>query len=1072
MISVFLPPFPFRGDNAPYLWFFYKILSKNKNEKMNFIFSEDYLNAHQSNHRWELDLETADFLGYEIPTQETLSKHIYHYISENIYENILKDNHRNPTAAFKAFITTRQDSLEEDLDKILNLDSLLDSEAIYTPVNCASLTAVADKYGIPVVHIELGPLRAPHYLRTAYFDFSGVNGNTEAKARYEGLEAGFGTLQSSLEELRNFFLWDSSIVQEALGRHNGIPLQVEDDSNLVSYSNGFDNASLLTYALQNTENPLIRHHPKSEFILRQHDAELDNSATSIDFILKCERITTINSSVGLEAMLFGVSVDVLGDSSFTFIAEKHTEPDHLNRLGFYLFGYLAPYEVAFDLDYLRFRLHKPTEQTIIRRHFAAYGYDVEESSKMAQLIDNGIKLSRMDLFKRREINIRNTLLTLQSSNKDLAAENELLRIENLRILEALKISEQKYNNQTLSDLNTIQQLRSQACTFEQQVQLLQASSSWRITEPLRILKTDFTPASQKATSFLRKLKYIVSTVRQNPEVLLRTLKRLKTKGLADTINHSVRAVEHNNAPATADIRISKTETTKILVVPHCTYIGELIQHQLKRAGFTSEIIYEMPNGGFDSSLHFVVCPQIFKVLPGLYVAMQMEQSVSDRWFDDRYIKILENSFAIFDYSIKNVSYLQEKGLSHKQIHFMPIDYMPAVNARKAPSTEYDVVFYGDANNDRRRAYLDRIKSSFKTKVINNIFGEELRHELSKGKVVVNIHYYEGALLETCRVYECLAHDLLVISESSSDIEAHQRLEGLVDFVDIGDIDQMIERIRHWTSNEEARINRINATKQSLNNIPNDFEFYFQRFLLSSDNIDFDKFYELAAKNVEFKTNYLCLGLPECVDRRKDFEKDNSFGFQYFPGLRHSIGWIGCGLSYKFIMRKAQELGFDEITVCEDDVEFLPGWKEKFDKVHAHLIQENVRWDIFSGLIADLHNDTEIKGIDKFEDFDLIHIDKMISAVLNTYNSKIFPLYNMWDSNHRDPYVNTIDKFIESQVDIDVVTTTPFLVGHKEELTSTLWGFKNTQYKEVIAASINLLGIKIQAYESRNKINEK
>lgn len=40
------------------------------------------------------------------------------------------------------------------------------------------------KYNIPVINLELGPLRSPTYLFTGYFDFSGVNGNTEAEKRY------------------------------------------------------------------------------------------------------------------------------------------------------------------------------------------------------------------------------------------------------------------------------------------------------------------------------------------------------------------------------------------------------------------------------------------------------------------------------------------------------------------------------------------------------------------------------------------------------------------------------------------------------------------------------------------------------------------------------------------------------------------------------------------------------------------------------------------------------------------------------------------------------------------------
>ncbi|MBC8674081.1 glycosyltransferase family 25 protein [Aeromonas hydrophila] len=41
--------------------------------------------------------------------------------------------------------------------------------------------------------------------------------------------------------------------------------------------------------------------------------------------------------------------------------------------------------------------------------------------------------------------------------------------------------------------------------------------------------------------------------------------------------------------------------------------------------------------------------------------------------------------------------------------------------------------------------------------------------------------------------------------------------------------------------------------------------------------------------------------------------------QYVPGLRHRLGWVGCGLSYKFLINRAKDLNFQQITICEDDV---------------------------------------------------------------------------------------------------------------------------------------------------------
>lgn len=47
--------------------------------------------------------------------------------------------------------------------------------------------------------------------------------------------------------------------------------------------------------------------------------------------------------------------------------------------------------------------------------------------------------------------------------------------------------------------------------------------------------------------------------------------------------------------------------------------------------------------------------------------------------------------------------------------------------------------------------------------------------------VLNIHYYENALLQTTRIYECLSLNKLVVSEQGSDQDEHTELDGIVDF---------------------------------------------------------------------------------------------------------------------------------------------------------------------------------------------------------------------------------------------------------------------------------------------------
>jgi hypothetical protein len=154
----------------------------------------------------------------------------------------------------------------------------------------------------------------------------------------------------------------------------GVVLQVEDDSNLLCYGNSFDNDGIIARAMIQAplENLLVRAHPGSRFSLKRGPIKVDDSPTSADFIRKCSRVMTINSSVGLEALLYDVPVEILGDCSYRFIADAVDAEEKRRRIGFYLYNYLVPISLIFDLQYLRFRLSDPGEKGICVRHLQHY----------------------------------------------------------------------------------------------------------------------------------------------------------------------------------------------------------------------------------------------------------------------------------------------------------------------------------------------------------------------------------------------------------------------------------------------------------------------------------------------------------------------------------------------------------------------------------------------------------------------------------------------------------------------------------------------------------------------------
>lgn len=394
MIGFYLLPYPVRGFKAPYLWVFYKWLTVLK-ERAVLLVGADYLQnsrVFEAEGRWELKPASRHVLGYEPATSDCRAAHDIRCLPEPLFQNLMAACRDNPIELFRRMLTERLPLLEAEIDIALSsLDTTL--EAIVTWCNCPSLSAVARARGIQVIHLEIGPLRAPLYRPTAYLDFSGVNGNTEAADRYARLPVVDRHFDAA--SLRRFFFLSELPPKDPVARI-GLALQVEDDSNLVAFGRGYDNQAAVVYAhlKHSAEQITIRSHPGSVFSVRDSLwFEPDRSYDSLEFIQRCQRILTINSSIGLEALLLGTPVTALGDSSYGFILEADEADERLARLAFYLFAYLIPEPLQFDLDYLRFRLANPDETSIVACHLASYlgnGDSSVSGRSFWELIESGL----------------------------------------------------------------------------------------------------------------------------------------------------------------------------------------------------------------------------------------------------------------------------------------------------------------------------------------------------------------------------------------------------------------------------------------------------------------------------------------------------------------------------------------------------------------------------------------------------------------------------------------------------------------------------------------------------------
>lgn len=241
-----------------------------------------------------------------------------------------------------------------------------------------------------------------------------------------------------------------------------------------------------------------------------------------------------------------------------------------------------------------------------------------------------------------------------------------------------------------------------------------------------------------------------------------------------------------------------------MTLPHTLYIANSLKVILENKGLNTAIEIKSRRKLFSHDFYIVICPQEFKYLPPpkKRISLQMEQCVSN-WFDEKYIDILKDSIQVWDYSKRNINYLKQHHIAIDKIFYIPVSGIH--NYRNFLEHEYgqpltqqkttDFLFYGNVNSPRREKLLDSLSKHFSVKIENNLYGYEMLNAICNSKIVVNIHFYEDALLETTRIFECLSLGVKILSESSTDIEDYEYLNqsSQIAFFKISDVNDMLKQ---------------------------------------------------------------------------------------------------------------------------------------------------------------------------------------------------------------------------------------------------------------------------------------
>lgn len=362
---VYLNHYDRASAKAWYLNMFYCLLQTQL--KTHYIVSEEYLKKYSPKYRWEVNkaleyFKTEGNLYNAIDNAKcTVMKKPEEYIKEPVPSKLL--------------IKTVNNYYEEEISVIEKVLKESKIKAGITWVNNRCFRDTLLNHGIYTFHHETGPFRPSTYISTFYLDFSGVNGDTEFNERFNDfLKIADEVPILSREELlkvispNNYERLIKVLHNKNRQYKAGVGMQVETDTNVLLYNNGCTWLDPLLQA--KTENPgsvLSRLHPSSRLLFKTtFGSTLDDNTKhdAISFIDRCDRIYCLNSSVGIEALLLGRKVTMLGESPFSSLPNMD-EDTLLKALNFTVFGYLVTGNKTYNDKYYDFRIaNKGNEKEI------------------------------------------------------------------------------------------------------------------------------------------------------------------------------------------------------------------------------------------------------------------------------------------------------------------------------------------------------------------------------------------------------------------------------------------------------------------------------------------------------------------------------------------------------------------------------------------------------------------------------------------------------------------------------------------------------------------------------------
>ena len=238
------------------------------------------------------------------------------------------------------------------------------------------------------------------------------------------------------------------------------------------------------------------------------------------------------------------------------------------------------------------------------------------------------------------------------------------------------------------------------------------------------------------------------------------------------------------------------------------YIANVLKYILSNSNIESNIVYDIDIN--NDGLYIILFSQKVKIFPKNYILYQLEQKDISKWIDIKYEMSIYHSIITFDYSQSNI--IKFNDIIRKKMVYFPIPLIPIYKLNnKFDITiipQNNILFYGSMNDIRKNKLnilQKKLYPTYRIKIINNLYGEQLIYEILNSKIILNIHFYENAILETCRLNEILSCNRCVISEKPSNIDTinYELYKKLVIFTN--NLNDMYYKIIYTLNNDLYKI---------------------------------------------------------------------------------------------------------------------------------------------------------------------------------------------------------------------------------------------------------------------------